>query len=404
MPRPYFRTFTLSYFFTFTLISYLCGMKCYHTIFMCAAVLLLAACGRTTAPSDHAEADSTLTVSYATGFAVDYFDDYKRVTINNPWSEGDILATYYLVRADSVQTPADGNKIRIPIERMAVTSCTHYAFLEAIGEIDAIVGVCNPELAYNATVRRRFANGEIAALGDAFNTNTERLLALHPDALMLASYNQQDDNSKRLQTSGIPLIFNNEWTESTMLARAEWVKLVAVFYDKELLADSLFAAIESDYRAAAETARAVTHKPTVMAGGNFKGTWYMPGGKGYMAQLFADAGADYFYKNDGSTGSLPLNFETVLHNFSQADVWLNAPTATLDELLAMDARHKLFKAAKNGDVYGFYARTLAGGANDFWESGVVRPDLILKDMIWALHPELSDGYRPVYINKLGESL
>lgn len=375
-------------------------MKRRFTFCILMVAMAFASCGRQTAKSDRIESDSTLRITHATGFAVDYFDDYKRVTIKNPWSEGDILATYYLVAADSVPTPDDGCTIRIPIGSMAVTSCTHYAFLDAIGEIRSVTGVCNPELAYNATIRQRFAQGEIATLGDAFNTNTERLLALHPDALMIASYNQQDDNSKRLQTSGIPLIYNNEWTESTMLARAEWVKLVAAFYDKESLADSLFEAIENDYRTAANKAHAATHKPTVMAGGNFKGTWYMPGGRGYMAQLFADAGADYFYKDDASSASLPLNFETVLHNFSQADVWLNAPTATLDELFAMDARHKLFKAAREGRVYGFYARTLAGGANDFWESGVVRPDLILKDLIWALHPELNDGYSPTYIKKL----
>lgn len=375
-------------------------MKRHHIICTAAVALLLGSCGRAAAPGDRTQPDSTLQVKYATGFAVDYCDGYKRVTVKNPWAADEILATYYLVEADSAQTPTDGCKIRIPIGSMAVTSCTHYAFLEAIGEINSVTGVCNPELAYNADIRKRFAEGAVSSLGDAFNTNTERLLALKPDALMLAYYNQQDGNSKRLQTSGIPLIYNNEWTESTVLARAEWVKLVAAFYGKEALADSLFDRIEHDYLAAAETAQAATRKPTVLAGGNFKGTWYMPGGKGYMARLFADAGADYFYKNDTSAASLPLNFETVLHNFAQADVWLNAPTATMDELFAMDTRHKLFKAAKEGEVYGFYARTLAGGANDFWESGVVRPDLILKDLVWALHPDLSDGYRPTYINKL----
>lgn len=367
-----------------------------------ASVLALGACSRATTSSRPTEAiaDSTLCVKYATGFSVDYCTEYKRVTIQNPWNKGEIWATYYLVKSDSAQTPADGIRVRVPIGTIAVTSCTHYAFVDAIGEIGTITGVCNPELAYNTIIRQRFANGTICSLGDAFDTNIERLLALKPDALMIAGYNRQDGNSKRLQSSGIPLIYNNEWTESTALARAEWVKLVAAFYDKETLACTLFDSIESNYRQAANAARTATQKPTIMVGGNFKGTWYMPGGKSYMAQLFADAGADYFYNNDTSTVSLPLNFETVLHHFAQADVWLNAPTATLEALFAMDTRHKLFKAAKNGDVYGFYARTHEGGANDFWESGVVHPDLILKDLVWALHRNLMKDYQPTYINKL----
>ena len=49
----------------------------------------------------------------------------------------------------------------------------------------------------------------------------------------MASYNQQDEQAKRLQQSGVNLVFNNEWTESSLLARAEWIKFVAAFYSKE---------------------------------------------------------------------------------------------------------------------------------------------------------------------------
>ena len=138
-----------------------------------------------------------------------------------------------------------------------------------------------------------------------------------------------------------------------------------------------------------------------MAGGNFKGTWYMPSGASYMGRLFADAGADYFYKNDTSTNaSLALNFETVLGNFHDVDVWLNAPTTTLSALMQMDERHGLFRAAREGRVFGFYGRTLPDGANDFWESAVARPDLVLKDLIWALHPQLLPDYESTYIIKV----
>ena len=125
----------------------------------------------------------------------------------------------------------------------------------------------------------------------------------------------------------------------------------------------------------------------------------MPGGKSYMAQLFADAGCDYYYKNDTNTGSLPLNFEMVLSQFAQADYWLNAPVATIEELFAMDERHQLFKAAKNRKVFGFFARTNEN-ANDFWESAIAYPDKVLKDVIWAISPDLMQDYKPLYIKKL----
>ena len=138
-----------------------------------------------------------------------------------------------------------------------------------------------------------------------------------------------------------------------------------------------------------------------MVGGNFKGTWYVPSGNSYMGRAFADAGANYFYKNETSSSvSLGLNFETILNNFHDADVWLNAPTVSLDALMQMDSRHNLFRSAREGRVFGFHARTLPDGANDFWESAVARPDLVLKDLIWALHPNLLPEYQPTYILKL----
>jgi iron complex transport system substrate-binding protein len=338
-------------------------------------------------------------VNHAKGFTVEYYPNYKKVTVNNPWQQGKLLAVYYLVRTNDITIPSDGQKLTIPLKSIAITSCTHIEPLNVIGEITSISGICSPELIYNDYITDSFYQKKITNLGDAFNINFESLLMLAPDALMLASYSQQDESIKRLNNAGIPIIFNNEWTENTLLARAEWIKYIAAFYDKETLADSIFQIIEADY----ETAKALVNdidKPSVLAGGNFKGTWYMPGGESYMAHLFADAGCSYFYSTDSTTTSIPLNFENVLYNFDDAEIWLNAPAATMKELINSDERHNLFRAAKTGNVYGFYGRTKSENANDFWESAVTHPDIVLKDVIWAVHPELLSDYKPMYIIKL----
>ena len=130
---------------------------------------------------------------------------------------------------------------------------------------------------------------------------------------------------------------------------------------------------------------------------------YMPGGKSYVANLVADAGGDYFYKNDTTVGSLALSFETVLKNFNSADVWLNVPVGSMAELLAMEQRHNLFKPTKTGNVFSFMGRYLPSSANDYWETALVEPDVVLKDIIWALHPSLLPDYKPVYIQKVAIS-
>ena len=137
-----------------------------------------------------------------------------------------------------------------------------------------------------------------------------------------------------------------------------------------------------------------------MSGANYRGTWYVPGGKNFIAKLYADAGGSYFYATDSTKGSLPLNFETAVKNFASTDVWLGCHFNSIDELLKTDAKHALFRPVKLGKVYNFNKKMLPTTANDFWESAVVRPDLLLQDVISVLHPELMPGYETVYIDKL----
>ncbi len=371
-------------------------------LFYILVIIWLCACANKTKNETTLLTDvEKMSIQYAKGFDVFYNDDYKTVVVYNPWNEGEIQQTYFLVDNISTKTPNDGIKILIPVDNIAISSSTHVEFLNLLGELSTVKGACTPHLIYNDTIRFCCATGNIKSLGDAHNVNLEQLLHLCPDIYFAASYNQQDEQAKRLQQSGVNLVFNNEWTEQSVLARAEWLKFVAVFYNKEALADSIFSQIEHDYLNAVSIAQSVNMRPTVMAGANFKGTWYMPSGSSYMARLFADAGADYFYKDETSTSaSLALNFETVLNHFHDVDIWLNAPTTTLEALYQMDSRHNLFRSAREGRVYAFYRRTLPDGANDFWESAVARPDLVLKDLIWAIHPHLIPDYIPTYIIQL----
>lgn len=126
----------------------------------------------------------------------------------------------------------------------------------------------------------------------------------------------------------------------------------------------------------------------------------MPGGNSYVAKLIIDAGGDYFYKNESSKGSIPLSFEVVLDNMVDADFWFGPRAASLKELKMMDERYTLFKAFKEGRVYTQDNRVSETGGNDYWESGVARPDVILKDILKIFHPELLPEHELFYYRKL----
>jgi iron complex transport system substrate-binding protein len=374
-------------------------MSIYYFVII-LSVCNLVSCGNKTAETKNPQTSDTLKLKYAEGFSIRYFGNYKEVVVYSPWVKGTEYARYYLVDNMNIKTPDNGTKVQIPLKTLATTSVTHLEFLNLLGELQTITGVCSPGIIYNPSVLKRIGQGRIADLGDAFSINVERTLQLNPGAVMMSGYNQNDPYAKRVTQAGIPVIFNNEWMETSLLARAEWIKFVGVFFNKEKLADSIFTGIDKRYNEIKARAAKVKNKPNIMAGSNFRGTWYMPAGHSFMGRLFEDAGARYFFSSDTTSGSLPLNVESVLKNFSKTDIWLNCSFSSINDLLKADSKHAFFRPVVLKQVYNFNKRKIPSGANDFWESAVARPDILLSDVIAILHPEIMPGYTLVYSERL----
>ena len=358
-------------------------MKVRH--FFCVfACLILVSC--TMKQPYSAELDSN---RFAKGFSIAHSDDYTSVVAFSPWQEGNVLARYYLVKSDTVSVPRDGIKLVVPLRHLTITSCTHIGFLKELGCLDAVYGICSPEIVYNQEIFAPSDGHEVMHVGDAMTPDVERIVRTAPDAVMVSTYAQGDAATEKLRTLGLPVIYNNEWTENDPLARAEWIRFVGAFFDCLPTADSIFDEVVTSYNSLKKRTAEVESRRTIMSGNNFRGTWYMPAGSTYMGQLFNDAGAEYFYANDTSHFSIPLGIETVIHNFSEADVWVGCPARSLTELAQMDEKHTWFKSYKQGEVYNFARRTTEFGGNDFWETGVAHPDYILSDLIKILYPDLA---------------
>ena len=219
---------------------------------------------------------------------------------------------------------------------------------------------------------------------------------------MTTAYNAEDENTKRLRQSGLNVIYNIEWQEPSILGRTEWIKFIGAFLDKEQMADSLFQSISDNYEELKyEVAQhRDLNQPTIFSGQDYRGTWSLPGGNSYSAQLFRDAGAAYPYANDSSAVSISSTIEEAMIKFSKNDIWVGVQENSLEELAQRDSRYTLFDAYKNGNVYNTNKRINATGGNDYWEGAVARPDLLLKDMVKICHPELLPDYELTYMNQL----
>jgi iron complex transport system substrate-binding protein len=337
---------------------------------------------------------------YAKGFSIANAADYTVVTVYNPWRKGAIYAKYYLVKDSTLSVPSDGSKVLIPIKRLIANSATYFEPLSELHSLSVVKGTCNAKFIYSPFVLSDIKSGKIQDLGDSFNLNFEKLISLHPDAVMTTTYNADDANIKRLKQTGIPILYNFEWMETSPLARAEWIRFIGAFVDRQAQADKIFKELDKNYQDAKALVANVKEIPTVMVGQDFRGSWSVPGGRSFNAQLIADAKGRYFYANDTTSGSISITVEQALVNFGSAQIWIAAQTNTLQELQATNSRYALFQAFRNKKVYNWNARMTGKGGNDYWESGVARPDLILKDLIKTFHPELLLGYKPIYLSIL----
>ena len=342
--------------------------------------------------------------SYAENFNVHYGDGFKRVEIRAPWRGSEKSWTYYLVPCDrpAPDLPPAATIIRIPPRRVATTSTTQLPHFVALDLLDRLAGHNRLDFIYDPDLRSRATAGKMSEIGDGVRLNPESLIELAPDLVMATTIgNPELDVLGVLERTGAPATIDAAFMEATPLGRAEWIKLTATFFNREAEANAIFTGIAERYEALRAGAASADRKPTVLVGTPFQGTWHVSGGDGYQARLIADAGARYLWSEDRTRGALSLDFETVYALGLEADVWLHAyGWKTLEQALGNDQRMGDFAAFRTGRVYNNDLRVSAGGGNDYWESGSLRPDLILADLVSILHPGLLPDHELVFHRRL----
>lgn len=363
--------------------------------------LLLTACQDKQKVVSNTENGTSVPLSYAQGFGITHSSGYTTITVYNPWKPGEIYDTYYLVKNEGQAVPTDGLKVVIPLKSIMTNSATHLGFLELLGELDKVTGVCNSNYIYNPTILQGVKDGTIKDLGDAFNLDIENLLLLHPQAVMTSAYNAEDENSRRMKQTGLPILYNIEWQEKSILGRAEWIKFIGAFFDKEKLADSIFSQIAEQYNEIKKKAEKLSYAPSILSGQDYRELGPCQVEEATMRNSFAmQVPTTIMPMTPQFPEVYPVVSKKLLIHFNQADIWVGVQANTLEDLGKMDPKYKLFKSYKNGNVYHINKRTNITGGNDYWESGVARPDLLLNDMIKIIHPSLLPEYELTYMDKL----
>ncbi len=342
-------------------------------------------------------------VKYAKGLELYHYQGFTVMKVTKPWPEATIGFTYILKEKDGIvpdslkQFPV----ISIPIQSIVVTSTTHIPALEMLDVQNTLIGFPSTNFISSTKTRKRIDAGEVREVGVNESLNTEILIDMKPDAIVTFGINNNNSTIDNLKKSGLNVLINGDWTEQSPLGKAEWIKFFGALYDLNTKANTLFNSIESNYNSALALAKKTTVKPTVLSGAIYQDQWYVPQGESWASLFLKDAKANYLWKDSKGFGSLNLPFEKVFEKGQNAEFWI-APGdfSSLKQMSDSNTHYAEFASFKNKKVYSYAVNKGPKGGIVYFELASTRPDLVLKDLIKIIHPELLPKYSPFFFKKL----
>lgn len=354
----------------------------FKNILFVGFIAVLVACGRGGATLDEYNV-KVYEPEYAEGFELLGAEGRESVLLvtKSPWQGANTETMLFIARGDE-QPPVGftGQVLNGDAKRIVCMSSSHVALLDAIGQTDRVAGVSGLRFISNPKIQSR--KDEIGDVGYDQSINYERLLALNPDLVLLYGVYGINTIEPKLRELGIPFAYIGDYMESSPLGKAEWLVPIAEIVGMRQQGEEAFAPITENYNSLKAKARLSDHKPLVLLNSPYSDSWDMPPVGSYMVQLIEDAGGQYCCPEINGKESKPIGMERAYSLGQQADVWINCGQArSIAELLALCPKMDTAKPIANGCVYNCTLRATPGAGNDFWESGIVHPDLVLQDLI-----------------------
>ncbi len=343
--------------------------------------------------------------TYAEGFRIIATEGGEStiIEVRNPWQGArDVVTRLFISRGgERVPRGFDGQVIRGEARRIVCMSSTLVAMLDIVECEDRVVGVSGIDFVSNSYVAsHRESIGDVGYDG---NINYELLLSLNPDLVLIYGLNGASKMEAKLRELAIPYAYIGEYLEESPLGKAEWMVAVAEIVGRREEGENHYAEIPKRYNALKDEVHEISpaEYPKIMINTPYGDSWVMAPEGSYVAQLIADAGGNYIYKgNSGTTRSEMIDIEEAYLMASQADLWINLGTlGTLGELRSKFPKFADVGCVERGEVYNSNKRLNPSGGDDYWESGVVNPDVVLRDLITIFHPEMGADSL-VYYKKL----
>lgn len=362
-----------------------------------------------TAPQNRQQTDATVSSHLSDSLTTQYAERFSLKNIGNGSYLVDITApekkangriyhfAFLSPTSETKNIPPEYTIIRTPVQKVICMTALQLSGFIRLHALHCITGVNSMKNVFTPELKERLADGRIVKIGIEGEFDKELVLSAQPDMIFFSPTKRGGYDV--LTEVGIPLLPYMGHQERTPLGQAEWIKLVGIITGKSLMADSIFRHIERRYNELKTLANGAERKPTVFSGTLTNGNWYVMGGRSYMAQVFADAGADYILKEDERAGSFNLDFEAGYARAVHADFWRVLHTGktplSYASLQQEDARYADFDAFKHRKVFFCHLRT-----TPYYERMPMEPEIMLADLIKIFHPSLLPQHEAVYYDLL----
>eukprot|EP00898_Chlorokybus_atmophyticus_P008925 jgi/Chlat1/9033/Chrsp94S08353 len=341
-------------------------------------------------------------VTVARDFSVQYFANYKRCGTPAP------ATTLY----------PNAKYLAVPIQAIATTETISITFLEVLGLRDRLKFIGSSSYVSSPCVQSLYASGQIRELSPVTSNGTFQngsyigwlnqteheaqmaqvgmlILDSYTSSFLLENYtsNVPDTNPKNVDF--------DTTTDKGMLQRAEWVKFLSLFFNKEYEATQYFNAVAARYACYSAQAKATNSVPAVaFIGGCFVNPTnpYCISYAAYKVDLITSAG--------GRSIQAPAEFDTTVQYNTRAE--FEAAVAdvdfVVDESYDFTPTNHTFsdflavygfpvdsplKFIRNKGVLRFDGLVSPGGGLDWFEGAIATPDAVLGNFITFLHPTSS---------------
>ncbi|UQB69779.1 ABC transporter substrate-binding protein [Epilithonimonas zeae] len=278
-------------------------------------------------------------------------------------------------------------KEKLPFRKAMLLNSSLIGYFSELNLENKIIGVSSPEYIFSEKIHQLINQNQILNIGNEQKYDIEKILSNKPDVIFTNYVPNFANTYDILKKNGIELIFLDEFLEQNPLEKSKYLLLFGKLFGAEEQAEKVFKNIEDNYKKIQTLASKTVNKPNILCNEMYGSQWFLPGGNSFVARLIYDAGGNYILKDNKESSSVPLSFEEVFVKSESVNYWINiSPHQNRKELLTLNPNYSKMKVFNSGNLYMINNRE-KDGSNDYFESGVVRCDLVLRDYFKIFHPE-----------------